>query len=119
MVGRAQGLYGVASQEETSMLVAMNFMFTTGKYNGSTLMVFGRNPVYQKVREMPVVGGSGLFRFASVQARTYGLNTKIADTIVRLQKGWGGGFDSFLSLILSMSWPHFVWVRKALDEIRA
>ncbi|OWM69255.1 hypothetical protein CDL15_Pgr025442 [Punica granatum] len=44
--------------------MAMNFAFVEGKYNGSSLTVLGRNPVFDAVREMPVVGGIGLFRFA-------------------------------------------------------
>ena len=33
-------------------------------YNGSTFSVVGRNPAMKEVREIPVVGGSGLFRLA-------------------------------------------------------
>ncbi|CAF2211872.1 unnamed protein product [Brassica napus] len=62
----------------------MNFAFKTGKYNGSTITILGRNPVLSKVREMPIVGGSGLFRFARgyVEARTKLLNLKNGDAIV-------------------------------------
>ncbi|KAI3706339.1 hypothetical protein L6452_23998 [Arctium lappa] len=85
MVGRAQGFYGECSQEELALVMSMNFVFMTGWYNGSTLTVVGRNPVNQKVREMPVVGGSGVFRFARgyVQASTYSFNTKTGDAVVR------------------------------------
>ncbi|KAB1227900.1 Dirigent protein 19 [Morella rubra] len=65
LIGRAQGFYALASQEEVGLLMAMNFAFTEGKYNGSTITVLGRNAVFTKVREMPVIGGSGLFRFAT------------------------------------------------------
>ncbi|KAK1300519.1 hypothetical protein QJS10_CPB13g00725 [Acorus calamus] len=53
--------------------MAMNFVFVEGKYNGSTLMVMGRNSPLLRVREMAVVGGSGQFRFARgyAQASTY------------------------------------------------
>ncbi|KAK4377353.1 hypothetical protein RND71_003649 [Anisodus tanguticus] len=34
IVGRAQGIYGSADQNEAGLLMTMNFMFTTGKYNG-------------------------------------------------------------------------------------
>ncbi|PON93541.1 Disease resistance response protein [Trema orientale] len=64
LLGKAQGFYGLASQEEAALLMAMNFYFVQGKYNGSTITILGRNPVFRKVREMPVIGGSGLFRFA-------------------------------------------------------
>ncbi|OMO68829.1 Plant disease resistance response protein [Corchorus olitorius] len=64
LVGRAQGIYASASQTEVGLLMVLNMAFTQGKYNGSSLSVLGRNSVYKRVREMPVVGGSGVFRFA-------------------------------------------------------
>ncbi|KAI3697004.1 hypothetical protein L6452_29695 [Arctium lappa] len=84
LLGRAQGFYGVASQEEVGLLMAMNFVFSTGKYNGSTLTVLGNNRVFHKVREMPVIGGSGLFRFARgyVQASTHDFDLKTGDACV-------------------------------------
>ncbi|XP_022766034.1 dirigent protein 22-like [Durio zibethinus] len=82
IVGRAQGIYAFASQSDFSLLMVLNFAFTEGKYNGSTLSVLGRNKVLSAVREMPVVGGSGVFRFARgyAQARTY-TNTPIHTTV--------------------------------------
>ena len=84
LIGRAQGFYASGSQEEVALLMAMNFAFTDGKYNGSTITVLGRNAVFTKVREMPVIGGSGLFRFARgyVQAKTYKVNSTTRDAIV-------------------------------------
>lgn len=84
MVGRAQGFYALSSQEEVGLLMSMNFAFIEGKYNGSTISVLGRNTVFSKVREMPVIGGSGLFRFARgyVQARTHALDLKTGDAVV-------------------------------------
>ncbi|KHN44902.1 Disease resistance response protein 206, partial [Glycine soja] len=64
-VGRAEGLYASASRTELSLLMVMNFALTAGKYNGSTITIMGRNrPLMTKVREMPVIGGSGIFRVA-------------------------------------------------------
>ena len=82
IVGRAQGMYAFASQSEFSLLMVLNFAFTEGKYNGSTLSLLGRNKVLSSVREMPIVGGSGVFRFARgyAHAKTYS-NTQI-QTIV-------------------------------------
>lgn len=73
LVGRSQGIYAIASQHEFSLLMVLNFFFTEGIYNGSTLSILGRNPVLEKVREMPVVGGSGVFRYAMgfALAKTY------------------------------------------------
>ncbi|KAK7841342.1 dirigent protein 21 [Quercus suber] len=64
VVGQAQGIYTLASQSEAALLMVLNFAFTEGEYNGSTLSVLGRNTVFSNVREMPIVGGSGVFRFA-------------------------------------------------------
>ncbi|ESQ33534.1 hypothetical protein EUTSA_v10008817mg [Eutrema salsugineum] len=86
VVGQAQGFYAGAAQGEISYLVVMNFAFKTGKYNGSTLAVFGRDPVISsKVREMPIVGGSGIFRLARgyVEARTNLSDVKAGKAIVQ------------------------------------
>ncbi|KAF8398537.1 hypothetical protein HHK36_017467 [Tetracentron sinense] len=84
LVGRAQGFYASAAQQELGLLMAMNFAFIEGKYNGSTITILGRNPVFSTVREMPVIGGSGLFRFARgyVQAKTHTLDLKTGDATV-------------------------------------
>ncbi|KGN54087.1 dirigent protein 19 [Cucumis sativus] len=82
--GRAQGLYASASQDQFGLLMAMNFAFVSGKYNGSSLTIFGRNPFLEKVREMPVIGGSGLFRFARgyAKATTNKVDFKTGDAVV-------------------------------------
>ena len=84
LVGRAQGFYASACQTELDLLMAMNFAFVEGKYNGSTITILGRNPVFNKVREMPVIGGSGLFRFARgyAEARTHWVDFKSGDATV-------------------------------------
>lgn len=84
MLGRAQGFYAAASQQEVGLLMAMNFAFIKGKYNGSTFTVLGRNTVFSKVREMPVIGGTGVFRFARgyVQAKTYKFDQNSGDATV-------------------------------------
>lgn len=84
LIGKAQGFYGSASQQEISLLMTMNFAFSEGKYNGSTITVLGRNEVFNKVREMPVIGGSGLFRFARgyVLAKTHNFDLNSNDATV-------------------------------------
>ncbi|CAN0927585.1 Pterocarpan synthase 1 [Linum grandiflorum] len=84
LVGRAQGIYASASQSELSFLMVLNFAFKEGKYNGSNLSVLGRNSPFTGVREMPVVGGSGVFRFARgyAQAKTHRLDFKTGDAVV-------------------------------------
>ncbi|WCJ34065.1 Disease resistance-responsive (dirigent-like protein) family protein [Euphorbia peplus] len=84
LLGKAQGIYASASQTEVSFLMVMNFAFSHGKYNGSNLSVLGRNSVFSGVREMPVVGGSGVFRFARgyALAKTHYLDFKTGDAVV-------------------------------------
>ncbi|EXB86887.1 hypothetical protein L484_007310 [Morus notabilis] len=83
-LGRAQGLYASASQSEVGLMMVLNYVFTEGKYNGSTLSILGRNAAFSAVREMPIVGGSGLFRFARgyAQARTHKFDLKTGDAVV-------------------------------------
>ncbi|CAN0927594.1 Dirigent protein 20 [Linum grandiflorum] len=55
-----------------------------GKYNGSNLSVLGRNTPFTGVREMPVVGGSGVFRFGRgyATARTHRVDFVTGDAVV-------------------------------------
>ncbi|KAJ4806442.1 Dirigent protein [Rhynchospora pubera] len=84
LVGKAQGIYVSAGLNKTEYLMVMDFVFTDGEYNGSTIAVSGHNEVFTEVREMPIVGGSGLFRFARgyVQLRTYLYDQKIGYAVV-------------------------------------
>lgn len=83
-VGRAQGFYGFSSLEESSLVMTMNFFFTNGKYNGSTLSVLGRNPLLNRYRELSIVGGSGVFRLARgiATSQTTWLNMTTGDAII-------------------------------------
>ncbi|XP_030547595.1 dirigent protein 22-like [Rhodamnia argentea] len=84
IIGRAQGLYLSASQEEIAALMAMNLVFTEGEYKGSTLTMLRRNTIFMKVREMPVIGRTSSFRFARgyVHVRTYQFDPKTGLTVV-------------------------------------
>ncbi|KAJ3671672.1 hypothetical protein LUZ60_007751 [Juncus effusus] len=64
LIGRAQGMYTFADSKELGALMTMNFVFTKGEYNGSTISIFGRNHILSAVREMSIVGGTGVFRMA-------------------------------------------------------
>ncbi|KAL8556366.1 hypothetical protein ACS0TY_003975 [Phlomoides rotata] len=68
VVGRAQGLVGSASLSEIGLHMSFNIVFTTGEYNGSTLTLAGHNPFMNEFRELPIVGGSGVFRLAKGSA---------------------------------------------------
>ncbi|KAI4300658.1 hypothetical protein L6164_034009 [Bauhinia variegata] len=84
LLGKAQGIYASAAQDELGLLMVMNYVFTEGKYNGSTLSLLGQNKAFNAVREMPIVGGSGLFRFARgyAQAKTHSLDYKTGNAVV-------------------------------------
>ncbi|XP_021845372.1 dirigent protein 21-like [Spinacia oleracea] len=84
IVGYAQGMYGFADQKQPGLVMVMNYVFVEGEYNGSTLSLLGRNQVMNKVREMSIVGGSGVFRFATgyAQAKTVTLLDKFGASVV-------------------------------------
>ncbi|RWW17265.1 hypothetical protein GW17_00018815 [Ensete ventricosum] len=63
LIGRAQGLLAQASLEKPALLSAVNFVFTAGKYNGSTISILGR-AVLTELIERAIVGGAGMFRMA-------------------------------------------------------
>lgn len=85
VIGNAQGLYVSSSQgDKLSIVMYVDFGFTTGKYEGSSISVFSRNPVTEPKRELAVVGGRGKFRLARgfAQVRTHYLNTTTGDAIL-------------------------------------
>ncbi|KAJ1274766.1 hypothetical protein BS78_05G086600 [Paspalum vaginatum] len=84
-VGRAQGTYTFADRKTFGLLMAMNFVFTAGEHNGSSLAILGRNQVLDDVREMSIVGGSGKFRMARgyVQAHTVDSGATSGETVVQ------------------------------------
>ncbi|KAJ3697444.1 hypothetical protein LUZ61_001149 [Rhynchospora tenuis] len=63
LIGRAQGLVGAVGRDG-SLETMINFVFTEGKYNGSTLALYGR-VVLGVTIERPVIGGTGMFRMAT------------------------------------------------------
>ncbi|GLJ47915.1 hypothetical protein SUGI_1011670 [Cryptomeria japonica] len=84
LLGRAQGLYAMTSQVDIQLLMAVTFVFQSGEFNGSTLAVVGHNSVFNDVREMPIVGGSGKFRLARgyALAHTYSFDLQARNAIV-------------------------------------
>lgn len=64
LIGRARGMYASASMQEPGLLMAFTFEFMDGIYSGSSFTILGKNHVARATRELPVVGGIGLFRWA-------------------------------------------------------
>ena len=64
-IGASQGLASSASMTEPRFHTIINFVFTQGRFNGSTLQILGSNPLLNQVREVSVVGGTGVFRLAT------------------------------------------------------
>lgn len=81
ILGRAQGTVVLADINEIGFHMSIIFLFTSGKYNGSTLTMIGRNNLSQKYRKMPIVGGTGAFDFARGIATT---NTVYVDLATRI-----------------------------------
>ncbi|KAK4438162.1 Dirigent protein 21 [Sesamum alatum] len=69
-IGRAQGLITYADLEESALAMNVNFVFTSGRFDSSTISVLGRNPTKNQQREVAVVGGTGVFRSARGYAIT-------------------------------------------------
>nr|VDD58518.1 unnamed protein product [Brassica oleracea] len=91
LVGRAQGLYGSSCKEELGLLMAMSFCFEDGPYKDSTISMIGKNSAMNPVREMPIVGGTGMFRMARgyAIAQTHCQKVKVGDID---RKGGPSGF---------------------------
>ncbi|PSS21735.1 Dirigent protein [Actinidia chinensis var. chinensis] len=84
IIGRAQGIYASSGLEEFGLHMTLNYVFTSGKFNGSTLSILGWNPILHTYREMAIVGGFGIFRLARgiATAKTYWFNATAGDAIV-------------------------------------
>ncbi|KAG6410898.1 hypothetical protein SASPL_128971 [Salvia splendens] len=70
-LGRTQGLTTNADLSAFGIAMNLNFYFYAGRFNGSQLSILGRNQVTDAARELPVVGGTGAFRYA----RGYAIQT--------------------------------------------
>ncbi|CAI9099187.1 OLC1v1035971C1 [Oldenlandia corymbosa var. corymbosa] len=63
-IGRAQGTFTFVGQAEPVLSMAINLVLTEGDYKGSSLSILGNNPISHEYREMPILGGTGVFRLA-------------------------------------------------------
>ncbi|GAB4853203.1 hypothetical protein Ancab_017390 [Ancistrocladus abbreviatus] len=85
VVGHAHGLYLSSSEDKLSLVMYVDFGFTTGKFNGSSISVFSRNPVSEGDIELAVVGGRKEFRMAKgfAQLKTHSFNTTAGDAVIK------------------------------------
>ncbi|XP_062109764.1 dirigent protein 21-like [Humulus lupulus] len=83
-IGSAQGMYISTSQSDLQLQLVVSYVFTEGIYNGSTLSILGHNAILTPLRELPIVGGTGVFKFATGYAHltTYMFNLTSLDAIV-------------------------------------
>lgn len=63
-LGRGQGILTSMDLQVPALGMNINYFFTAGEYNGSSITIVGRNQILNGVRELPIVGGTGLFRMA-------------------------------------------------------
>ncbi|KAL9244866.1 hypothetical protein vseg_018585 [Gypsophila vaccaria] len=84
VIGNAQGLYVSSSKDVLSLVLYVDFGFTAGTLNGSSLSVFSRNPVSEGDRELAVIGGRGVFKMAtgSAKLKTYSWDTQTGDAVI-------------------------------------
>lgn len=83
-IGNARGMYVSSGQHVPTLTMYVDFGFTSGEFNGSSISVFSRNPITEKKRELAVVGGRGRFRMARGVAllNTYSVNLTNGNAIV-------------------------------------
>ncbi|XP_074277173.1 dirigent protein 4-like [Silene latifolia] len=84
VIGNAQGLYLSSSKDTLSLVLYVDFGFTSGKFNGSSISVFSRNPIMERNREVAIVGGRGLFKMAKGYAKlkAYSFDMKSGDAVI-------------------------------------
>ncbi|KAK6240795.1 Dirigent protein - like 10 [Theobroma cacao] len=84
VIGNARGLWTSTGQDVLTLVVYWDIGFTQGKFNGSSISVFSRNPITQTERELSIVGGRGKFRMAKgfAQLRTHFADFSTGDAVV-------------------------------------
>ncbi|KAG4181503.1 hypothetical protein ERO13_A10G232200v2 [Gossypium hirsutum] len=65
VIGNAQGLTVLAGTNTTDAVMYVDFGFTSGKFKGSSISIFSRNPIREIEREVAVIGGRGQFKMAT------------------------------------------------------
>ncbi|XP_034681864.1 dirigent protein 4-like [Vitis riparia] len=83
VIGNAQGLLVSSGPKELSLAVYLDFGFTTGEFDGSSIVVASRFPVAADFAELEVVGGREKFRMTSgfVELKRYYFNETTGEAI--------------------------------------
>ncbi|XP_030517882.1 dirigent protein 2-like [Rhodamnia argentea] len=84
LVGRAHGVY-VLSLPDLSLTATINLAFTKGEDNRSTLSVLGQSRNLARLRELTVVGGTGVFQLVRgyIQVSTYSYDAKTKNAVLK------------------------------------
>ncbi|KAK7840467.1 dirigent protein 4 [Quercus suber] len=84
VIGNSRGVYVSAGHDELMLVAYLDFGFTNGEFNGSSISVLSRNPVADIEREFAVVGGRGKFRMARgfANLKCIFFNVSTGDSIV-------------------------------------
>lgn len=89
VIGNGRGMYVSGSKDISKFTIVMyaDLAFTTGRFNGSSISVFSRNPVAEEAgeREIGIVGGRGAFRMAKgfIKIKTHQIDLKTGDAVLR------------------------------------
>nr|XP_027113819.1 dirigent protein 11-like [Coffea arabica] len=65
LVGRSQGIAAVTSRDGNNGELVLTFLFTNGKYSGSTVEIKGIFIGSLDVNELAILGGTKQFRYAT------------------------------------------------------
>ncbi|KAJ7979808.1 Dirigent protein [Quillaja saponaria] len=85
LIGNARGLYVSSSlDDKVTLVMYVDYGFTSGKFNGSSISIFSRNPIAEPTPELAVVGGRGKFRMARgfAKIKRHFLDAKTGDGII-------------------------------------
>lgn len=85
LVAYGQGIVALDSKERASAHETIDIVFINNTYSGSSLTTVGQNPYLLPYREVPIVGGTKIFRLACgfIEVTTEYRNNATGDSIYR------------------------------------